>query len=78
MAWLLDLHLQFFQRFKVRAIMKSQEIPASLTCTEKYNNNTATPCDPELHYDSGDDDALHNILATWPENFFSSLPKATW
>ncbi|KAF5120881.1 hypothetical protein E5D57_013217 [Metarhizium anisopliae] len=31
--------------------------------------------DPELHYGAGDDNALYNIFATWPENYFSSLPK---
>ncbi|KAK4077247.1 hypothetical protein Purlil1_12430 [Purpureocillium lilacinum] len=31
--------------------------------------------DPELHYGDGDDNALYNLFATWPENYFSSLPK---
>ncbi|KAK4089343.1 hypothetical protein Purlil1_6332 [Purpureocillium lilacinum] len=31
--------------------------------------------DPELYYGDGDDNALYNIFATWPENYFSSLPK---
>jgi hypothetical protein len=31
--------------------------------------------DPELHYGAGDDNALYNFFATWPESFFSSLPK---
>ncbi|KAM4060433.1 FAR1 DNA-binding domain-containing protein [Hirsutella rhossiliensis] len=31
--------------------------------------------DPELHYGDGDDNALYNMFATWPENYFSSLPK---
>ncbi|KJZ70653.1 hypothetical protein HIM_09973 [Hirsutella minnesotensis 3608] len=33
------------------------------------------PFDPELHYGDGDDNALYNIFATWPESFFTSLPK---
>ncbi|KAK4068501.1 hypothetical protein Purlil1_13791 [Purpureocillium lilacinum] len=31
--------------------------------------------DPEVHYGDGDDNALYNLFATWPENYFSSLPK---
>lgn len=31
--------------------------------------------DPETHYGEGDDDALYNLFATWPENYFTSLPK---
>ncbi|KJZ68513.1 hypothetical protein HIM_12097 [Hirsutella minnesotensis 3608] len=31
--------------------------------------------DPEPHYGDGDDNALYNLFATWPENYFSSLPK---
>ncbi len=31
--------------------------------------------DPELHYGDGDDNALYNLFATWPENYFTSLPK---
>ncbi|OAQ61363.1 hypothetical protein VFPBJ_11445 [Purpureocillium lilacinum] len=31
--------------------------------------------DPELHYCDGDDNALYNLFATWPENYFSNLPK---
>ncbi|OAQ60391.1 hypothetical protein VFPBJ_11561 [Purpureocillium lilacinum] len=31
--------------------------------------------DPELHYGDGGDSALYNLFATWPENYFSSLPK---
>ncbi|KAM4067383.1 hypothetical protein HRG_001337 [Hirsutella rhossiliensis] len=31
--------------------------------------------DPEPHYGDGDNDALYNLFATWPENYFSSLPK---
>lgn len=31
--------------------------------------------DPETHYGAGDDNALYNLLATWPDSFFSSLPK---
>ena len=34
-----------------------------------------TAFDPELHYGHGDDDALYNLFATWPESYFSSLPK---
>ncbi|KJZ71257.1 hypothetical protein HIM_09330 [Hirsutella minnesotensis 3608] len=31
--------------------------------------------DPEPHYGDGDENALYNLFATWPENYFSSLPK---
>ncbi|KJZ69739.1 hypothetical protein HIM_10879 [Hirsutella minnesotensis 3608] len=31
--------------------------------------------DPELHYGDGDDNVLYNLFATWPESYFSSLPK---
>ncbi|KAJ6439092.1 hypothetical protein O9K51_08499 [Purpureocillium lavendulum] len=31
--------------------------------------------DPELHYGDDDDNALYNLFATWPESYFSSLPK---
>ncbi|KJZ68574.1 hypothetical protein HIM_12036 [Hirsutella minnesotensis 3608] len=31
--------------------------------------------DPELHYGDGDNNALYNLFATWPENYFSSIPK---
>jgi hypothetical protein len=31
--------------------------------------------DPELHYGDGDDNALYNLFATWPESYFSSLPR---
>nr|UUW39089.1 putative transposase [Epichloe sp. LpTG-3]UUW39107.1 putative transposase [Epichloe sp. LpTG-3] len=31
--------------------------------------------DPELHYGDGDDNALYNLFTTWPESYFSSLPK---
>ena len=31
--------------------------------------------DPEPHYGDGDDNALYNLFATWPEAYFTSLPK---
>ncbi|KAJ6436342.1 ankyrin repeat domain-containing protein [Purpureocillium lavendulum] len=31
--------------------------------------------DPELHYGHGDDNALYNLFATWPETYFTTLPK---
>ncbi|OAQ57749.1 transposase [Purpureocillium lilacinum] len=41
--------------------------------------STVTPptalFDPELHYGDGDDNALYNLFATWPESYFSSLPE---
>ena len=55
--------------------MRSQENPVPLTYTEKCNSNTATRFDPELHYGASDDNALYNLFSTWPEHFFSSLPK---
>ncbi|OWT42543.1 mutator-like element [Pochonia chlamydosporia 170] len=66
--------------------MSSQETIASFTCAGRNDSTAAqsspegqrwepTPFDPELHYGAGDDNALYNIFATWPDNFFSSLPK---
>ena len=31
--------------------------------------------DPELYYGDGDDNALYNLFATWPEAYFTTLPK---
>ena len=44
--------------------------------TSKWHKQAPRPLfDPQLHYGDGDKDALYNLFATWPENFFSSLPR---
>ncbi|KAH8669318.1 hypothetical protein BGZ61DRAFT_460851 [Ilyonectria robusta] len=68
--------------------MRLQETPIYVHGTESSGNSTSLPpprnrqkrashdpFDPELHYGEGDDGALYNLFATWPENYFSSLPR---
>ena len=46
-----------------------------------WPSDSLQPCrcqaifDPEQYYGAGDDNALYNLFATWPDNFFTSLPR---